>query len=87
VEEEDNQVVKVWIKLLSTYAKYLPADVAGCAYSLEISAGTRIKTLQAQLPIPADESQVVLINGRTPLPGQVLEEGDTVAIFPAMAGG
>jgi molybdopterin converting factor small subunit len=79
--------VKVWIKLLSTYREYLPAEAEGSAYSLEVTAGTRVEALQARLPVPADEGQVVLINGRTPLPGQVLEEGDTVAIFPAMAGG
>jgi molybdopterin converting factor small subunit len=79
--------VKVWIKLLSTYRKYLPAEAEGSAYSLWVPVGTRVEALQAQLPIRADESQVVLINGRTPLPGQVLKEGDTVAIFPAVAGG
>jgi len=79
--------VKVCVKLLSTYRKYLPADARGSTYSLEVPAGIRIEELRAQVPVPADESQVVLINGRTPLAGQVLEESDTIAIFPAMAGG
>ena len=79
--------MKVWIKLLSTYTKYLPAGAQGSAYSLDVPAGTRIEELWAQLPFLTDEGQVVLINGRTPVVGQVLEEADTIAIFPAMAGG
>ena len=79
--------MRVRIKLLSTYRKHLPAGVRGSAYSLDVPTGTRIEELLAQAPVPADESRVVLINGRTPLAGQVLEEGDIVAIFPAMAGG
>lgn len=79
--------MKVWIKLLSTYREYLPSDVQGAAYSVDVPAGARIEDLLAQVPVPADESQVILINGRTPLAAQVLDGGDVVAIFPAMAGG
>lgn len=79
--------MKVWIKLLSTYRKHLPPDAQGSAYSLEVPAGIQVEALRAHLPKPADETQVILINGRTPLPRQVLEEGDTVAIFPSVAGG
>jgi molybdopterin converting factor small subunit len=79
--------VRVCIRLLSTYRKYLPPDVQGASYSLEVPAGTRIEELEAQLPVPSDEDQVVLINGRTPAPGQLVEEGDTIAVFPSMAGG
>jgi molybdopterin converting factor small subunit len=81
------QTVRVWIKLLSTYRRYLPPDAQGSAYSLEVPVGIRIEELRALLPIPTDESQVILVNGRTPVSGQVLEEGDMVALFPSMAGG
>jgi molybdopterin converting factor small subunit len=72
---------------LGVYREYLPADARGSTYSLEMPSGTRIEALQARLPIPAEQGQVILINGRTPRSGQILEEGDTVAVFPAMAGG
>lgn len=79
--------MRVYVRLLGVYRDYLPADARGSTYSLETPSGTRIEELQAQLPVPAEEGQVVLINGRTPLSGQVLEEDDTIAVFPAMAGG
>jgi molybdopterin converting factor small subunit len=37
--------------------------------------------------VPTDGAAVILVNGRTAEPGQVLQEGDAVAVFPAMAGG
>ncbi len=79
--------MKIHIKLLNVYRKYMPADAQGPTYSLDVATGSRIEELLAQLPIPAEESRVVLINGRTPQAGQILEPDDTVAIFPAMAGG
>lgn len=79
--------MKVWVKLFSTYRRYLPSDAQGSTYDLEVPAGIRIEELRSLLPVPIDESQVVLINGRTHRSGQVLGEGDTVAIFPSMAGG
>jgi molybdopterin converting factor small subunit len=79
--------VKVWVKLFSTYRRYLPPEARGSTYDLEVPAGIRIEELRALLPVPIDESQVVLINGRTYRSGQALGEGDTVAIFPSMAGG
>ena len=54
---------------------------------IETPSGIRIETLLVQLPVPVEQGRVILINGRTPLPGQILEEGDTIAVFPAMAGG
>jgi len=79
--------MKVYVKLLNVYRKYLPDDAQGAAYSMDVPFGTRVEELLARVPIPADESQVVLVNGHTPLEEQVLKEGDTIAIFPAMAGG
>jgi sulfur carrier protein ThiS len=72
---------------LGAYRKYLPENASGSTYSLETPGGTQIEALQAQLPVPAEQGQVILINGRTPLPGQILEEDDTIAVFPAIAGG
>ena len=34
-----------------------------------------------------EPKNVILVNGHVPEPGQILEEGDVVAAFPAFAGG
>lgn len=54
---------------------------------MDVLVDIGIDELRAQVPVPIDENLIVLINGRSPKAGQVLEEGDTIAIFPAMAGG
>jgi len=79
--------VNVTIKLLNVYRKYLPDDAQGSTYSLHVPTGTRIAELLAQVPVPIEETQVVLVNGSTPSVDQVLVDGDTVAIFPTIAGG
>ena len=79
--------MKVRVKLLVSYRRYLPPEAEGSAYSLEVPSGARVEEVLAQVPVPADESRVVLLNGRVCSAGQVLEEGDTITIFPALAGG
>jgi sulfur carrier protein ThiS len=79
--------MKVNIKLLGTYRRYLPSGSQGAVYTLEVPDATVIETLLDQVAIPPGDGYVVLVNGRTPLAGQILEEGDTVTLFPAMAGG
>ena len=59
--------VRVYVRFLGVYRKYLPANARGSTFSLETPSGTRIEALRAQLPVPVEESQVILINGRTPL--------------------
>jgi molybdopterin converting factor small subunit len=79
--------VRVQVRLLGTYRRYLPASAHGATYSMDVPIGTRIESLLTCLPVPPDDDRVILVNGRSPQWGQVLEEGDTVAAFPAMAGG
>jgi len=79
--------VKVTVKLLNVYRKYLPAEAQGSAYTLHIAPGTRFAELLAQLPVPMDEKPVILVNGSTPTVYQVLVDGDVVAVFPSIAGG
>jgi molybdopterin converting factor small subunit len=44
--------------------------------------------LLVQFSVPADDgASVILINGRSTGSEQILEDGDIVAVFPAMAGG
>jgi sulfur carrier protein ThiS len=45
-----------------------------------------VEDVLAGLPVPVEES-VVLVNGRTPQPGQALQEGDVLCLFPAIGGG
>ena len=78
--------MRVRIKLLATYRRYLPPG-ASSPYELEIPVETCVEDLLARLPVPQEEAKVVLVNGLGPQPGQVLREGDILCLFPAAAGG
>ncbi|MBS3783169.1 MAG: MoaD/ThiS family protein [Anaerolineae bacterium] len=77
----------VRLKLFATYRRHLPPGSEGYACDLSVSAGTRVGEVMAQFRVPTDGTAVILVNGQTAAPDQVLREGDAVAAFPAMAGG
>ncbi|MCS7178192.1 MAG: MoaD/ThiS family protein [Anaerolineae bacterium] len=78
--------MKIRIKLLAHYQQYLPPDSSPSGYETEVPPDARVEDVLAQLPVPVEES-VVLVNGRTPQPGQMLQEGDVLCLFPAIGGG
>ncbi|MGD8996506.1 MAG: MoaD/ThiS family protein [Anaerolineae bacterium] len=78
--------MRITLKLFATFRRYLPPDSQGDACPLEVPAGTLVAEVLDRFDVPTGGS-VILVNGRTAEPGQVLREGDVVAVFPAMAGG
>lgn len=80
------RAMRVRVKLLGTYRRYLPPDSAP-AFEWEVPPGTTVEGLLVELPLPADDARVVLVNGVSPRPGYILGEGDVVSVFPAAAGG
>ncbi len=79
--------MQVRVRLLATYYKYLPPDAEGSSFPVEVEPGTTVEDLVATLPVPGGDASVVLVNGRGAQPRQVLQEGDVVCLFPAIAGG
>lgn len=79
--------VSVTLKLFATFRRYWPSDSQSDARTLGVRPGTRVGDVLAGFGVPTDDSAVILINGRTGTPEQVLEDGDIVAVFPSMAGG
>jgi sulfur carrier protein ThiS len=79
--------MRITVKFFATFRRYLPPDSQGHTCNLEVPAGTPVAEVLNRLDVPTDGAAVILVNGRTAEPGQVLQEGDAVAVFPAMAGG
>ncbi len=79
--------MKVSLKLIATYRKYLPAEAKGNVHHMEVPGGTKTIGLLTQFDVPLGAATVVLVNGRTPDQDQILEEGDVVCAFPAVGGG
>jgi len=77
--------MKIQLKLIATYRDYLPPENQGKA-EIDVPEGTTAVSVLTELGVPIKES-VVLVNGRSPNPGETLEEGCVVFAFPATAGG
>ncbi len=77
--------MKVQLKLIATYRDFLPPQNNGKAV-IEVPEGATADSVLADLGVPVDES-VVLVDGRSPSPGETLQEGNVIFAFPAMAGG
>jgi sulfur carrier protein ThiS len=77
--------MKVHLKLIATYREILPPENNGKA-TIDVPEGTTAASLLANLGVPIDES-VILVDGRSPNPGEILQEGNVVFAFQATAGG
>jgi molybdopterin converting factor small subunit len=76
------------VKLFANLRKNLPPGSTGSKARLKVEDGATIHTLIAQLKIPVELAQMVLVNGeQTREFDRPLNEGDTVSIFPPVAGG
>jgi len=79
--------MRITLKLFATFRRHLPPEAKGNAYQLDVPAGACVADVLHQFGVPTDGAAVLLVNGRTAAPEQILEEGDALAAFPAMAGG
>ena len=77
--------MKVHLKLIATYREFLPPENNGKA-EIDVPVGTTAVSIIADLGVPIDES-VILVDGRSPNPGETIQEGNVVCAFPATAGG
>ncbi len=69
--------------------KLLPSDSDGTKATLEVEDGLTVAALVEQLQIPKEMAQLVLVNGVN-IEGEysrILQEGNTVGVFPPVAGG
>jgi len=84
--------MKITFKLFATLTDYLPTtDKYTNMVELEVPPGTTIGQVITQHDLPTKWVHLVLVNGSYVAPEQrlahVLQEGDTLAIWPPIAGG
>jgi molybdopterin converting factor small subunit len=79
--------MKVKVQLYAILTKYLPAQAEGNNAWMDIPEGSSVKEVLQLLKIPEAMPKIVLVNGRHAEFDRVLAEGDTVSIFPPIAGG
>jgi molybdopterin converting factor small subunit len=80
--------MEVQLKLFATLRKKLPPGSKAGKISLTLADGPRILDVIHQMDIPDNLAQMVLLNGeQTRECDQVRADGDSLSIFPPVAGG
>lgn len=83
--------MRVTLKLFATLADYLPAGAKANAAELEFAAAPTVGGVIASFNLPIKLVHLVLVNGNFVSPEaratRLLEDGDTLAIWPPIAGG
>lgn len=84
--------MKIVFKLYATLQDYLPAEAKKTnALTLELEPGTTVQQVVERFGLPATLVHLVLIDGNFVPPGAraalALKEGETLAIWPPVAGG
>lgn len=81
----------VTIKLYATLADYLPAGAKANRVEAEVADNCTVTAALAPFALPAQLTHLVLVNGHFIPPGEReshrLAPGDTLAVWPPIAGG
>lgn len=83
--------MQITVKLFATLAGYLPAGTRNNAAALEVADDATPASIIERLNLPREKCHLVLINGVYVVPSlleqQTLKPGDTLAMWPPVAGG
>ena len=74
--------MKLEIKLFASLQKFMPH-----AEKVELDDHCTVKELLEKIGINSSEVAITLVNGRHVKLDQTLHDGETIAIFPPIAGG
>lgn len=75
----------VYLKFFAGLEAYLPTTER--PYPADVAAGTTITEVLRVYGVPADKPRILLVNGRHTDANHVLQDEDTLAVFPPVAGG
>ena len=79
------------VKLFASLSDYLPAGAKNNAVTVSLTERATIGSALAQLQVPKERCHLVLLNGVFVSPSArsacEIKDGDTIAVWPPVAGG
>ena len=80
------------LKLYAGLETYLPADARDNSTLLDIDGSTTVHDVIDRFKVPRNEAHIILLNGVFVVPGErdkagIFKDGDTMALWPKVAGG
>ena len=79
--------MRVDVKLFATLRKYLPAEAQNKTVSVSLPDGGTVGDALDAAGVPRAEAHLLILNGDSRSPDHPLQEGDTLSVFPPVAGG
>jgi sulfur-carrier protein len=79
--------MKIEIALYATLSQYLPPGAQNRKAVIEVTDGATVRDVMTQLGIPSDLPNILLVNGRQAREDTALTDGQSLSIFPPLAGG
>ena len=83
--------MRIRFKLYANLSDYLPDDAVGHAVELDVPEGTSPHAIIDRFHVPRRLTHLVLVNGiyadKPRRDEAVLKDGDTLAVWPPIAGG
>ena len=83
--------MQITFKLYATLSDFLPANAEKHAVKLDVSDDTTAYQIIDQFKVPREMAHLVLLNGVYLQPeernNRIFQEGDTLAVWPPVAGG
>jgi len=83
--------MKIQLKLFATLSAYLPPGARQNVVEVDVPDGATPHQIMELCGVPRDQAHLVVLNGVFVLPHQrsslALSEGDTLALWPPVAGG
>jgi len=79
--------ITITVKFFASLAAYKPYATDKPTCDIVIQEGATIEQLVLQLGIPVDKVRTLSLNERIVKSDTVLENGDVLILFPAIAGG
>jgi molybdopterin converting factor small subunit len=77
----------VTVALYAGLARYLPPGAQNRRAPLVLAEGATVLDAMRQLGMPEDLPCISVVNGNRAMPETALQEGETLALFPPLAGG
>ena len=83
--------MKITFKLYASLSKHLPSDAEDNIVAIEVMSGISVHDILERYQIPRENVHLVLLNGVYINPVDrdkaIFSEGDTLALWPPVAGG
>lgn len=83
--------MEIHFKLYASLSQYLPEEVQGNGLTIEVPDDSTPHDVLDRHRVPREEAHLVLLNGVYILPADrdkpVIKPGDTLAVWPPVAGG